>query len=282
MPEERARPYPDRVEPQTERVVLTVRDGVAEVRLTRPDKHNALDEPMFAAIIAVGRAVAADPAVRAVVLSGEGPSFCSGLDLARLRGLADGELPRRGAVGEPVGAARARGQQAAHVWATAPVPVIAALHGAVFGGGLQIALGADLRIAAPDARLSVREIHWGLVPDMTGTAVLPDLVGRDVAKELTFTGRVVDGAEAAALGLVTHTDPDPHAAALALAAEIACRNPDAVRAAKRLLDTSGRVPLAEQLAAEQDELTGLVGSPNQQEAVRAALQGRPAVFADPT
>jgi enoyl-CoA hydratase/carnithine racemase len=154
------------------------------------------------------------------------------------------------------------------------------VHGNALGGGLQIALGADIRIVAPDARLSLMEINWGLVPDMTGTQLLPELVGRDVAKELTYTGRVVSGEEAAALGLCTRTDPDPRAAALGLAAEIAARSPHAVRAAKRLLDLAGRVDLEAGFAAEQKEIGALIGSPNQVEAVTARFEKRAPSFED--
>ena len=160
------------------------------------------------------------------------------------------------------GLARAAGQRAAYVWTEIPVPVIAAVTGNALGGGLQIALGADIRIVAPDARMSVLEIRWGLVPDMTGSQLLPELVGRDVAKELTFSGRVVGGEEAVALGLATRVDPDPRKAALELARSIAGRNPHAIRAAKRLLDLAGRVDLETGFAAEQEEIGALIGSPN--------------------
>ena len=153
--------------------------------------------------------------------------------------------------------------------------------GNALGGGLQIALGADIRIVAPDARMSVLEIRWGLIPDMTGSQLLPELVGRDVAKELTFSGRVVSGTEAVALGLATRTDPDPRKAALELARGIAARSPHAIRAAKRLLDLAGRVDLASGFAAEQNEIGALIGSPNQIEAVAAEFAKRPPDFADP-
>jgi len=153
--------------------------------------------------------------------------------------------------------------------------------GNALGGGLQIALGADIRIVTPDARLSVLEIRWGLIPDMTGSQLLPELVGRDVAKELTFSGRVVSGTEAVALGLATRTNPDPRAAALELARSIAARSPHAIRAAKRLLDQAGRVDLAAGFAAEQKEIGALIGSPNQVEAVAAEFGKRPPEFADP-
>jgi enoyl-CoA hydratase/carnithine racemase len=178
--------------------------------------------------------------------------------------------------------AQATGQRAAYVWAELPVPVIAAVTGNALGGGLQIALGADIRIVAPDARLSVLEIKWGLIPDMTGSQLLPELVGRDVAKELTFTGRVVSGTEAVALGLATRTDPDPRSAAFELARGIAARSPHAIRAAKRLLDQAGRTDLTAGFAAEQTEIRALIGSPNQVEAVAAEFGQRPPQFANPS
>ncbi len=164
------------------------------------------------------------------------------------------------------------------MWQEVPVPVIAAVHGVALGGGCQIALGADIRICAPDARFSVLEVKWGLIPDMTGTWMLPRLVGLDVAKELTFTGRMVDGAEAVTLGLATRVADDPHGAATALAREIAGKSPESVRAAKRLLNASGTVPMAEQFAAERAEIGKLIGSPNQVEAVMAGFEKRDPVF----
>jgi enoyl-CoA hydratase/carnithine racemase len=265
-----------------QRVRVTVGDGVADVRLSRPEKRNALDPAMFEALVATGERLKAAAGVRAVVLSGEGPDFCAGLDFGAFRAMRSGRrLSATAQLPPSDGPARATGQRAAHVWAELPVPVIAAVHGNALGGGLQIALGADIRIVAPDARLSVMEVRWGLVPDMTGSQLLPELVGRDVAKELTFTGRVVSGEEAAALGLCTRTDPDPRGAACALAREIAARSPHAVRAAKRLLDLAGRVDLAAGFAAEQAEIGALIGSPNQVEAVTAKLEERPPVFAEP-
>ncbi|MFC5751004.1 crotonase/enoyl-CoA hydratase family protein [Actinomadura rugatobispora] len=275
------------------RVTVSVdADGVADVRLNRPDKLNALDMAMFEALADTGDALAADPAVRAVVLSGEGRSFCAGLDLANFaalsgEGQADGsERARRltrAIVDREPGRITNLGQQAVHTWRELPQPVIAAVAGHALGGGLQIALGADLRIVAPDARLSVLEIRWGLVPDMTGTAALVRLVGDDVAKELTFTGRMVSGEEAVRLGLATRTAEDPRAAALDLAREIAGRSPDAIRAAKRLLNraTDGH-DLPGQLLEESRALDALRGSPNQVEAIRAHFEKRPPAFTDPS
>jgi enoyl-CoA hydratase/carnithine racemase len=182
------------------------------------------------------------------------------------------------AIGETDGRITHLGQQAAWVWQELEVPVIAAVHGAALGGGLQIALGADLRIVAPDAKLSVLESRWGLIPDMTGTVILPKLVGLDVAKDLTFTGRMVSGEEAVALGLATRLADDPHSAALELAADLATKSPDALREGKRLLNLSGTRPLAEQLHDERVTMGSLIGSANQVEATMAYFEKRPPRF----
>lgn len=255
------------------RVALEVADGVATVRLDRPDKMNALDTPMFEAIVATGRELMDRDDVGAVVLTGAGRAFCAGLDFSGFAAMAERSGPREVAPREPLGAARALAQQAVHVWSLVPAPVIAAVHGYAFGGGLQIALGADIRLVAPDAQLSLMEIQWGICPDMCGTQLLPELVGRDVAKELALTGRRVSGSEAARLGLATREEADPLAAALAMAAEIAGHSRNATRAVKRLVDLAGRVPLDEGLAAEQTEIGRLIGSPEQAAVVRARLGG---------
>jgi enoyl-CoA hydratase/carnithine racemase len=217
-----------------------------------------------------------------VVLSGEGPDFCAGLDFGEFQAMRESDGPRVPTADVPsaTGPARALGQRAAYVWTEIPVPVIAAVTGNALGGGLQIALGADIRIVAPDAKLSVLEIRWGLIPDMTGSQLLPELVGRDVAKELTFSGRIVRGEEAVTLGLATRADPEPRQAALELARSIAGRSPHAIRAAKRLLELAGRVDLQAGFAAEQQEITALIASPNQVEAVTAEFERRPPRFAD--
>jgi len=244
-----------------ERVAVEIVEHVAVVRLARPAKHNALDLAMFRALRDAATTLAGEPAVRAVVLHGEGPSFCSGLDV---RAASAGELDPAVLLDRPAGEAANLAQSVAFGWRELPVPVIAAVHGACFGGGLQIALGADVRIAAPDARLSVMEITLGLIPDMALTVTLPPLVRLDVAKELTWTGRVVDGHEAQRLGLVTRVDADPLAAARALAGEIAARSPQAIRAAKALLHAAWDAPPAESLRLETEHVRGLfdtAGSP---------------------
>lgn len=261
-----------------ERVRIEIADHVATVTLERPDKHNALDVSMFEGIIGATSRLRDEAGVRAVVLCGAGPSFSSGLDVVSvmaagqgLDGLVD---PLRGEVPNWF-------QRAAYDWIALPVPVIAAVHGNCFGGGLQIALAADMRIAAPDARLSVMEVRWGLVPDMSITRTLPRLVGIDVAKELTYTGRILTGSEALELGVVTQVADDPLGAARELAAEIAGKSPDAVRGAKRLFDLGWTQSAAESLALEAQIQQSLIGSPNQLAAVAAGVAKEPAKFTDP-
>lgn len=265
-----------------DRVRVTVEDHVATVTMLRADKHNALDQGMFEGLVAAARRLTGERGVRAVVLHGEGKSFCSGIDIASL--MSGGADAFKDHMLE-----RADGydgnlfQRVAVDWAGVPVPVIAAVHGNCFGGGMQIALGADIRIAAPDAKLSVMEVKWGLVPDMGITQTLPRLMSVDKAKELTFTGRVLSGSEAAELGLVTRTTEDPLAAALELAREIASRSPEAIRAGKQLYDRAwaGGLPVREALELETDLQVELMGSENQMAAVMAGMSKQPATFTDP-
>ena len=263
-----------------DRVSIEVADHVATVTMTRPDKHNALDAGMFEGLAAAAVRLRDEPGVRAVVLCGEGKSFCSGLDIASFM---TGPVSIDDLLAREEGELGNLPQRVATDWSRVPVPVIAALHGNVFGGGLQIALGADLRIAAPDARLRVLEIKWGLVPDMGITQTLPRLIGIDRAKELTFTGRELSGEQAERLGLVTSVADDPRAAAQALAADIASRSPEAIRAAKRLYDAAwaGGLPVPDALLLETELQVGLMGAPNQLAAVTAGMTGEPGVFTDP-
>ena len=268
-------------------VTIARKDGVADVRLNRPEKYNALSPEMFAAITEAGESLMRASDIRAVVLSGNGRGFCSGLDFSGFSAMA-GEmaseegrgLDRAGAILPKAGGPENFAQRPALVWKQLPVPVIAAIHGVAFGGGCQIALGADIRIARGDARLSIMEIKWGLVPDMSITQTLRDLVPLDVAKELMFTGRIVSGVDAAALGLVTRTADNPLAQALTLAREIASRSPDAVRAGKRLLEQSWRADPAVGLGLEAKLQGGLIGTPNQVEAVKANFENRSPEFED--
>ncbi len=269
----------------TERIAISIDDaGVADVRLNRADKMNALDPLMFSALVEAADELAKNTAVRCVVLSGEGRAFCAGLDFSSFQGMADGErdtdaAPR--ATDLPPDRITHHGQQAVYGWTELPVPVIAAVHGHALGGGIQLALGADIRFVHPDAKLSVLEVRWGLIPDMTGTQALINLVGLDVAKELTWTGRMVSGTEAVELGLATHLSDDPRRDALAMAADIAAKSPHAIRAGKRLFNAAPKVSVAEGFAAERAEIGALIGSPNQKESVKAFFEKRPARFAEP-
>lgn len=257
----------------SERVTWTIENGVADVRLRRPDKMNALDPAMIEGLLSAIDALGQTAGLRAVVLSGEGRAFCAGLDMASMANVGGGVDI----------AARSHGlansyQQVAWGWRTLPVPVIAAVHGIAFGGGLQIASGADIRIAAPDTRLSVMELKWGIVPDMAGFVLWRGTVRDDVLRELTYTAREFDAAEAQALGFVTRLADDPYTEALALAHAIAGRNPDAIRAAKRLANHEGDA--AAVLLAESVEQAALLRTPNQIEAVMANMQKRAPQFRD--
>lgn len=274
----------------TERVTISIDGGVADVRLNRPDKMNALDGPMFRAIGAAIDRLADDRSVRAVVLSGEGRGFCAGLDIASFLGTGDDGATDDGDGGgssfdmlghRPDGRITNLAQHVARGWTDLPVPVIAAVHGHALGGGIQIALGADIRITAPDAKFSVLEIRWGLLPDMTGLQSLSRLVGLDVAKELAFTGRFVSGTEAVELGVATRVADDPRSAAMDLAHEIAGKNPHAIRGIKELANATGTRPLAESLREETRLMVELIGSPNQMEAVMAHFEQRAPEFVDP-
>jgi enoyl-CoA hydratase/carnithine racemase len=271
-----------------QRITVNIVDGVADVRLNRADKMNALDAAMFNALIDTGERLAREPGLRAVVMSGEGRAFCAGLDMQRF-----GQMAQRAAgVDAGVGTmakdivARTHGeanaaQHAVLVWRKLPVPVIAAVHGVAFGGGFQVALAADMRFVAPDTRMSVMEIRWGLVPDMGGALLMRTLARADVIRELTYTGRVFSGAEALAMGFATRVCDDPHAEAMQAAREIAGKSPHAVRAAKRLLGVSESSDGAAVLLAESVEQAKLIGSANQAEAVRSNLEKRAPNFADP-
>jgi enoyl-CoA hydratase/carnithine racemase len=265
----------ERLQVTEQRVTMTFADGIADVRLARPDKMNALDPAMFAAIAQTIDTLAALPGLRAVILSGEGRAFCAGLDMASMAG---------GGSGLDLGA-RSHGeanlfQQVAWGWRTLPVPVIAAVHGIAFGGGFQILSGADIRIIAPDTRCAIMEMKWGIVPDMAGFALWRTTVRDDVLRELTYTAREFDAAEALALGFVTRLADDPHAEAMALARAIAGRNPEAIRAAKRLANLSADAAAGPILVAESAEQARLMRSPNQMEAVMANMQKRAPTFAD--
>lgn len=257
------------------RVTIAINAGIADVRLNRASKMNALDPAMFAALTNAIDRLADDRTVRVVVLSGEGAAFCAGLDMASMASAGAGvDLT-----------ARTHGlandfQQIAWGWRTLGVPVIAAVHGIAFGGGLQVMSGADITLVHPDTRLSVMEIKWGIVPDMAGFALWRGRVRDDALRELAYTAREFSGAEAVALGFAVRTATDPHAEAMALARAISARNPHAIRAIKRLANDAIEADAADILMEESVEQAALLRSPNQMEAVMANMQKRAAVFTD--
>ncbi|WP_170426655.1 crotonase/enoyl-CoA hydratase family protein [Ruegeria arenilitoris] len=257
------------------RVSIEYKDHIAHVTLTRGDKMNALDDAMIKAIISAGQEVAASDA-RAVVLSGEGKSFCAGLDMASFAQMAHSDptewlMTRSHKDANEV-------QEVALTWRRVPVPVICAIQGVAYGGGLQLALGADIRIAHSEAKLSVMEMKWGLVPDMGGMVLLPKLVRSDVLRLLTYTARPIGAAQAAEWGLVTKLSDDPLTEALALAEDIAGQSPSAIRAAKRLIEVAESQTRTEVLTEESSEQVALIGKPEQMEVIAAQMQGRKPEF----
>ena len=257
-----------------DRVTLSVTDGIADVRLARADKMNAIDPAMFTAIGAVIDALAGRRDVRCVVLSGEGRGFCAGLDMASMAQGGSGMSTTRNAQGA------IPPQHVTWGWRQLPMPVIAAVHGVAFGGGFQIMSGADIRIVAPDTRFAIRETHWGLVPDMAGFPIWRGLVRDDVLRELVYTAREFGADEALAHGFATRLAADPLAEALALARTIAGRSPHAIRGAKRLLNMAHDADPRDMLMAETEEQMKVIGKRNMMEAVAANMAKREAVFED--
>lgn len=258
------------------RVQVEIEAGVARVALSRPEKMNAVDFEMIEAVIGAAERLAAEPGLRAVVLSGEGRAFCAGLDVKNFAALA---------IGDPEGLIMPRShgpanrfQQFSLAWRALPVPVIAALQGVAFGAGLQLAMGADMRIAAPDTRLSVMEMKWGLIPDMGGMVTLPELLRPDALRRLTYTAEELPATQALQLGLVSELADDPLARANELAQSIAARSPSAIRAAKRLITAAYALPEAEVLLRESREQTDLIGKPDQMEVIAANMAGRAPKF----
>ena len=264
-------------------VTIEVSGGVADVRLNRPEKYNALNPEMFSAINQAGENLSEAKDVRAVVLSGNGNGFCAGLDMSSFARMADSsgtsakQEPAEEQRSDPANFA----QKTAYIWKRVSIPVITSIHGVAYGGGAQIALGGDIRIAAPDVKMSILEIKWGLIPDMSLSQTLRDLVSLDVAKELMFTGRVLNGDQAKNLGLVTHVDKNPLERAFSLAKEIASKSPDAVRAGKKLLEETWHADERLGLELEESLQRQLIGSSNQVEAITANFENREPNFADP-
>ena len=259
------------------RVSVTYDNHIAHVRLTRADKMNAVDQDMIDAVIAAGNEVATSNA-RVVVISGEGRAFCAGIDIGNMGALAGGDPTERMMTRTHGDGTTNQWQEFAMVWARMDIPVIAAVHGACFGAGIQLALGADIRIASPDAKFAVMEMKWGIVPDMGGMVLLPRLVRSDVLRRMTYTAEPVGAAQAERWGLVTELADDPLAAAQALAETIAGKSPSAIRAAKRLIAVAETADAVTVLDAESRAQVGLMGKPHQMEVIAATMAKRPAIF----
>jgi enoyl-CoA hydratase/carnithine racemase len=262
----------------TERVQVRIDAHVADVVLNRPDKMNAVDLDMFKALGAAADRIANEKTVRAVVLRGAGDNFCAGIDLSVL---SDSSLDFRAALSTPVDPSAANlFQRAAYAWRELPMPVVCAIHGVAFGAGLQIALGADIRYASPDAKLSIMEAKWGIIPDMGISATLRHLVTPDRAKELSWSARVLDSAEAEKIGLITAVADDPLQTSRDFAAALAAKSPDAIRGIKSLINQAWQVSEADALALEARIQGGIIGAANQREAAMANLGKRAPEFKD--
>ncbi|GAB5414152.1 MAG: crotonase/enoyl-CoA hydratase family protein [Congregibacter sp.] len=266
----------------SEAVVVSVENGIADVRINRPDKLNAINNDVFDSLIRIADDLEADRRVRVVVLSGNGDGFCAGLDMSLFAGMRDTDASAESleTLSTRTHGIANRPQQAVWAWRSLRVPVICAVHGVALGGGFQVMLGSDIRIVHPQTRLSILEIKWGLIPDMAGTPIMHSLAADDVIRELTYTGRVFSGEEAARYGFATRTSETPFEDALALAQEIASKSPDAVQTAKTLYNRVAHSDAAGQLLSESELQDRLMGKPNQLESVFAALEKRPAVFSD--
>jgi len=260
------------------RLEISIENHVAEVMLNRPEKLNALDLETFDALDAAARSLEGDKSVRAVVLHGAGENFCAGIDLSVLQGGIDdlGEALLAPVEGSPAN----RFQRAAYAWRELPVPVICALQGVTLGGGFQIAMGADLRYAAPDTQLSIMESKWGLIPDMAISTTLRHIVPPDRVKELAWTARVFGAEEGLELGVLTSIEEEPLAVARRVAKVCAERSPDAIRGIKCLVNEAWSRSEKDSLALEAQLQLRLLGSGNQAEAVRANLEKRKPDFAD--
>ncbi|ROU02154.1 crotonase/enoyl-CoA hydratase family protein [Marinobacter sp. R17] len=256
---------------QSDRVLLDIEGGIATVTLNRPDKYNGLDMPMFEAVAATARTLRKERQVRAIVLKGNGEAFCSGLDV---KGVSKKPVNFLKLLVKPGRRISNLAQDVGYLWREVPAPVIAATHGYCFGGGFQIALGADFRYTTPDCEFSIMEAKWGLIPDMSLTVTLPELIPIDLAKELTMTARRFNGEEAKAMGLVTRVCDDPVAEAYAFADTLAQQSPDAVAAAKLLFNRAWQADDKTSLDWETRLQKKIIARANQRTAI-ARNSGQP-------
>jgi enoyl-CoA hydratase/carnithine racemase len=265
-----------------DRISITMlEDGIADVRMTRVDKMNALDSAQWTALVEAVETLKAMSGLRVVVLSGEGRAFCAGLDLSSMQSDREpGGSSAGGSLADRTHGIANNAQYAAWGWRELPVPVIAAVHGVAFGAGSQIMAAADIRIVHPDTRIAIMEMKWGLVPDVAGMPLWRGQVKDDVLREMIYTNREFTGVEAKEMGFATHVSDDPLAHAMELARVIANKNPHAIRGAKRLCNLMGDATDAELLQAESDEQVLVIRKPNQMEAVMASMEKRKPNFAD--
>lgn len=254
-----------------EKVVLCeIKDKIAFVSFNRPDKYNALNLAVFEQMIAIGEELISNKAIRAVILSGKGKGFCSGLDVKSM-------MKTIGASNKVMAKDKPEHQnmvqRIALVWRDVPVPVIAAIHNVCYGGGFQIALGADIRYASPDSRFSIMETKWGLIPDMGGSITFPEVLRIDQAKELTFTGRVFEAPEALELGVITKIVDDPMQAAIELANSLKERSPDALMYGKKLFNETWFASDGQRLEKETAFQNAITGKLNQLSATGSNMLG---------
>ena len=252
-------------------VTLTIENRLAHVQLNRPEKLNSLTKEVFEDLVEMGQRLRGDESVACVVITGAGRAFCAGLDVSEFQKMQEGATSEAVVLSERLGAARALGQKSVHVWSLVEVPVIVGVHGVAYGGGLQLTIGADIAIVAPDAKLSMMEINWGIAPDLTGTQILPRRIGPSQAKLLTFTGEVFSGERAGEIGVADEVHDNPVERALELGREIAEKSRSALVWSKRLIDMADTAELAEGLDAEQEALAELMGGPEQVEAVNKRM-----------
>lgn len=272
----------------SERVTIKVENHIADVRFNRPEKMNALDGDQIDAIVEAGETLAAMEGIRAIVLSGEGKAFCAGLDMANFAASAAAASEDEGGDKSPLKhtlAERTFGnankfQHIVLLWRKLKAPVIAAVHGPCIGGGLQFASAADIRVVAPDAKMSIMEMRWGLIPDMGSYTTWRSFVRDDILRELTYTNRIFTGEEGKELGFVTHVSDNPHVKAMEIATEIASKHPQAIQIAKDLINKLPDLNEDEILMAESEGQDKVSRTPNQVEAVYAFMQKRAANFVD--
>jgi enoyl-CoA hydratase/carnithine racemase len=260
----------------SKRVEIKIENHVAVVTLSRPEKMNALDQAMFDAIIEAGETLAKDASVRAVVLTGAGKAFCAGLDLSSLSPQGVGSTP----LADRTHGVANMWQKAAWTWRELPVPVIAAVHGVAFGGGLQILSGTDIKYITASTKLSIMEMKWGIIPDMAGTQLWRHNVRDDIIRELTYTHRVFSGEEAVKYGFATHVSENPLEDAMKLATEIASKSPSAIVKAKEMLNEAPYLNAEDGLMSESNLQQEIIGKKNQMEAVFSGMQKRAGNFHD--